>query len=264
MKISKFNNLLIIISLLVFLSMDNLNVIGNVQLGILYSTESEAPVIDGVFSSGEWAQGKPIEPLMSSSYNSSDNFTIQLMSVYDKEENIFFGITTPLFNLSYSQEIYIEFLEYGYALSDRNDVKAFDMHYNRSYDLYDHGNKYDENLVETEPITNETVYGQENTEGKCHYNETHVTIEMMFPMNSHELTSIYDIRLFPGYDYQLHLFYNRNETYYHGYTQWDVNNYSYYLLSIQEKTGLFGDMITPLFLISIAVFVIIQTTKRKK
>ncbi|MBD3190885.1 MAG: hypothetical protein GF308_09590 [Candidatus Heimdallarchaeota archaeon] len=149
-----------------------------------------APVVDGVFTPGEWTDAEP--PVEITLYNKmlqTDTLTIKMMSVYTPN-SLFIGVNVPDSTVGGNDRLMIlfrtntttPFMTSGgpsthCVYAKGNDVKLIWVHNNHSVDGYTVGGSqaYEDDVSHG---------GIDNGQGKCHFDGTKITFELVFSMSS--------------------------------------------------------------------------------
>ena len=165
-------------------------VVAPVHVGTLYSCPADpVPTIDGVLDGIEWKEGVPLTVKLYNLDAQADTMDIEIMSLYDNDNRIYFGITYLDDKINPEDNFWMVFKSIEgdplcfpphnasgmYGLN--HDMKFIHHYSNKTIDGYTMDTLYYNWLPDDPP-------GVDNGEGKCHENGTHVTIEMRFPFNS--------------------------------------------------------------------------------
>jgi len=175
-------------------------VVAPVTVGTLYSCPADPiPVIDGTLGAIEWKEGVPLSVELYNLLDQSEAMDIEIMSLYDNDNRIYFGITYLDDRINPEDYFFLIFQDAegtaiclpphddGGSFGDNHDMKMMWLHNNGTIDQFTKGPGYNW----ADDVSNG---GVDNGIGKCHENGTHVTIEIRFPFNSGDA---------PGYDVSL-------------------------------------------------------------
>jgi len=165
-------------------------VVAPVHVGTLYSCPADpVPTVDGSLGAIEWKEGVPLTVKLYNLAAQADTMEIEIMSLYDNDNRIYFGITYLDDKINPEDNFWMVFKSIEgdplcfpphnasgmYGLN--HDMKFIHHYSNKTIDGYTMDTLYYNWLPDDPP-------GVDNGIGKCHENGTHVTIEMRFPFNS--------------------------------------------------------------------------------
>lgn len=175
-------------------------VVAPVTVGTLYSCPADPiPVIDGTLGAIEWKEGVPLTVKLYNLNAQADTMEIEIMSLYDNDLRIYFGITYLDDSINPEDYLFLIFQDAeGTAIctpphnasggfNDNHDMKFMWLHNNHTVDHFTKGPGYNW----ADDVSNG---GVDNGIGKCHENGTHITVEMRFPLNTVDSLG-YDINL---------------------------------------------------------------------
>ncbi|NHJ32451.1 MAG: hypothetical protein FK732_06285 [Asgard group archaeon] len=172
-------------------------------VGTLNSCPADpVPVIDGVLGVSEWKEGVPELVELYDLDDQLETMDIEIMSLYDNDNRIYFGITYLDDKLNPEDWFFLIFRDVegtdicapphnaSGKFNDNHDMKFMWLYNNLTVDQFTKAPGYSW----ASDVSNG---GADNGIGKCHENGTHVTIEMRFPFNTGD-TLGYDIALSLG------------------------------------------------------------------
>ncbi|MFW9924892.1 MAG: hypothetical protein ACFFDW_16560 [Candidatus Thorarchaeota archaeon] len=181
-------------------------------IGTLYCCTTTAGItIDGVLKPTEWIDGKPLGVTLFDLSNQANKLDIEIMTVLDRDNQIYFGVTIP--------DSFIDGEEYFYIVFDDaegtpivadpspegkfgayHDLKVMWVHNNHTTDAYTTGVGFEWK----DDISNS---GVENTVGKCFHNGTHLTIEIKTNIHTGD-TAGYDFNVAVNNSINIFLWYH--------------------------------------------------------
>lgn len=188
---------------------------GFVVINTLYCCSTEDPNVDGVLGATEWSAGVPIAVTLYDLTDQVNQLDIEIMSVLGKDNLLYFGITIPDTDVNLENYFFIVFddAEGSPIVEDpkpdgtftpNHDYKLLSVHGNLSVDGFTSGSN---NFGLKEDVNNA---GTENSYGKCHYNATHITMEIRTPINSGDANG-YDINTAVNQSINIFLWYHDAE-----------------------------------------------------
>ncbi len=221
--------------LLAFLS--TTMVVAPTVVGTLYSCPADPiPVIDGVLGVSEWKEGVPLTVKLYNLVAQADTKEIEIMSLYDNDNRIYFGITYQDDRINAEDYIFLIFQDVEgtdicYAphsvdggFNDGHDMKFMWLYNNLTMDAFTKGPGYNW----ADDVSNG---GINHGVGKCHENGTHVTVEIRFPMNTGD-TAGFDVSLAVNGSVNMFIGYHDEDTHVDYYQVREADN-NYDLIRLQ-------------------------------
>jgi len=262
---------IIFILLLVGLS-PVLNASAQTLTGTVYSRPSDKPTIDGYLNDPEWSNGITQEFEMHNHFNASDIIDLEVVSIYNEPNHLYFGFSFIDDNYVGS-EIFVIFLKVNNSanlvqfntplipyLTNGNDAKAMWIS-NGTEDCYTEFNDFN-------AYFDFNHGGDNNFESTTHIDSNDlVTIELDMLFHTLDIPEAHDIEITVGDKIEIFFWYLDNTGYYSGYL-FNSTEYEYGILDVGglPPTNDLGFTTSALLLsiVSVNLMVIFIAKKMKK
>ncbi|MHA1738330.1 MAG: hypothetical protein ACTSWD_07060 [Candidatus Heimdallarchaeota archaeon] len=184
---------------------------GFVIINTLYSCTTDDPNVDGVLGATEWLEGSPIAVTLYDLNNQTNQLDIEIMSVLGRDHILYFGITIPDTDVGREDYFFIVFddAEGSPIVDDPKPDGAFSLGHDTKSLLIGSNQSLDGFTSATQFDLKEDVIngGTENSNGKCHFNATHITMEIRTPLNTGDSLG-YDINTAVNQSINIFLWYH--------------------------------------------------------